>query len=91
MYITSDGLQSDAERCTSGTNKCKCTLSQVSALEASVSSTKDNFGKLAETVDCLKRCVEPVDGESEGHDESSAAVRRKRKRTKTEEPMSPAR
>lgn len=56
-----------------------------------MSSMKDNFGKLAETFDCLKRCAEHVEGDSESRDYLFAAVRRKRKRTKTEEPMGPAR
>lgn len=91
MSITSGGLQSDAEKCANRASECKYMLSRVSNLEASVSSTKDNFGKIAETSNCLKRCLEHVDGGLESRDCSSAAVRRERKRIKTEEPMGPAR
>lgn len=66
-------------------------VSRVSNLEASVASMKDNFGNIAETFDCLKRCLEPVDGDVEYGDPSSAGNHRKRKRTKTEESMGPAR
>lgn len=53
-------------------------------------SMKDNFGKIAETFDCLKRCLEHVDGGLESREYTSAAVPRKRKRTNTKEPMGPA-
>ena len=57
--------------------------SRVSDLEASISSMKDNLGRTTETFDRLKRCLEHVDDGLESREHPSAAVSRKRKRSKT--------
>ena len=51
---------------------------------------KDNFGKIADTFDCLKRDLEHADGGSESRGYTPAALPRKRKRSKMEEPTGPA-
>ena len=60
---------------------------RVTDVEVSILSMKEKLGKITETFDCLKRCLEHVDCGLESRECPSAAVPPKRKRIKTEESL----